>query len=270
MNIFSRALFVIVLMVLMVLIFAGYQMRSSLGILVWNATHSVTLATALNNTDADLYFAIGSSYFGEGKIYDVEKAKNFFLQVQKLDDRYPIAHYQLARVYFIEGNFYPALSEINRELELYPDFKRSYYVRGLIYGYMRQFDLAAADFKEFLLFKPESWAAHNDLAWIYFQMGAYDKALATVEEGLIGSPQNMWLLNSRGVALLNLGRKEEARKSLALALAIVNMTTPEQWGRSYPGNNPSIYGEGLEAMKLSIQKNIALLDKEAQKKEDVI
>jgi tetratricopeptide (TPR) repeat protein len=257
----SRRFFYSILVgsILFSLVVFGYRERASLGWLVWDMTHAASLATALNTTDAGLYFTIGNSYFGEGRTYDVERAKVFFLRAQKLDDRYPSVHYQLARVYFIEGSFSPALREINRELELYPDFKRSYYVRALIYGYMRLFELAAADFQEFLLFKPESWAAHNDLAWIYFQMGAYDKALTTVEEGLVDSPQNMWLLNSRGVALLNLGRKEEARKSLRLALAIVNITTPEQWGRSYPGNNPNIYGQGLGAMRTSIEKNLALL-----------
>lgn len=238
----------------------GYSMRKSMAYVLWDIFGSASLATSLNITDPGLFFMIGNSYFGEGRVYNVQKAKGYFLKTIQLDNTFPSVHYQLARVYFIEGNFTPALIEINQEMSLYPDFKGSYYVRGLIYGYMQSFDLAAADFNEFLLFKPESWAAHNDLAWVYFQMGAYDKALATVEEGLTVSPRNMWLLNSRGVALLNLGRKEEAKKSLEAALAIVNMTTPEQWGRSYPGNNPSIYGQGLEAMRVSIQKNLTLLD----------
>ncbi len=242
-----------------VVLLGGYAERPALGWLVWDVFHGATVATALNPADASLYFAIGNASFGESRAYDLPKAEQYFLRATALDDTLPSAHYQLARVYFIEGRFFSALEEINKEITLYPDFKRSHYVRGLIYGYTRVFDLAVADFREFLVFKPESWAAHNDLAWIYFQMGDYTQALATTEEGLRTTPDNMWLFNSQGVALLNLGRKDEAKESFKRALALSLNATPEQWGWSYPGNDPEIYGEGLTAMQDSIRRNLALL-----------
>ncbi|OGI20548.1 MAG: hypothetical protein A3J06_01510 [Candidatus Moranbacteria bacterium RIFCSPLOWO2_02_FULL_48_19] len=225
---------------------------------LWPRLGLENIATAINPTDPKLQFAIGDYYFGQGA-YDVTQAKRYFQATIALNERYPRAHYQLSRISFIQGNLYRALKEIDRELELYPDYKRSYYIRGLTYGYRKDFEKAAADFEKFLQWSPKSWAGHNDLAWIYFQMGEYEKVLTTVEEGLQYSPANVWLLNSQGVALLNLGRKDEARKAFEQALPPAMGMTATDWGRAYPGNNPEIYPEGLASMQESIKKNLELL-----------
>ena len=226
---------------------------------LWPRLGLENIATAINPNDPALQFTIGNYYFGQGA-YDVTRAKRYFQATITLDERYPLAHYQLSRIYFIQGNLNRALKEIDRELELYPDFKRSYYIRGLTYGYRKELAKAASDFEEFLKWKPESWAGHNDLAWIYFQMGEYEKVLQTVEEGLQYSPANVWLLNSQGVALLNLGRKDEARLAFEQALPIAMGMTATDWGRAYPGNNPGIYPKGLTSMQESIKKNLELLE----------
>jgi len=225
---------------------------------LWPRLGLENIATAINPTDPKLQFAIGDYYFGRGA-YDIARAKKYFQTTIALDERYPRAHYQLSRISFIQGNLNRALKEIDRELELYPDFKRSYYIRGLTYGYRKELEKAAADFEEFLRWKPESWASHNDLAWIYFQMGEYEKALRTAEEGLQYYSLNAWLLNSQGVALLNLERKDEARLAFEKALPLAMAMSPLEWGRAYPGNNPEIYPEGLASMQESIKKNLELI-----------
>jgi len=225
---------------------------------IWRQTHIAPLATLLVPNDASLRFEIGNYYFGGGA-YDVDRAQGYFEKALAIDPQTAGAHYQLARVYFIRGDFSTALDEINKELELHPDFKRSYYVRGLIYGYSKRYKEAEADFKEFLKWKPESWAGHNDLAWVYFMEGDYKNSAETAREGLKYVPNNVWLLNSLGVALLNDGKLAEAKKALTEALASADAMTPADWGRSYPGNNPSVYGDGLDAMRASIKRNLALI-----------
>lgn len=234
--------------------------RIELSKVSWELFHAEKIALLLNPRDPKLTFSVGNYYF-QGKAYDVRRAQTFYEKTLVLDGRHPGAHYQLARVYFIYGRFPKALEKINTEIVLYPDYKRSYYIRGLIYGYMGRFDEAANDFEEFLRFKPESWAGHNDLAWIYFQMGDYGKVAEVTESGLKYSPDNVWLLNSRGVALLNLGEKEEAKKIFEKALEQAEKMRPEDWGRAYPGNNPDIYPQGLQSMRESIRRNLELLNK---------
>ena len=225
---------------------------------VWRATRFAPLAALRAPHDAALRFAIGNYYFGGGA-YDTKKAKEYFKKSLEIDPKIAGAHYQIARIHFIRGDFYEAVDEINKEIKLYPDFKRSYYVRGLIYGYAKEPDKAIADFKTFLEWKPESWAGHNDLAWVYFMEGDYKNSADTAREGLVYSPNNVWLLNSLGVALLNEGKLAEAKEALTKAQAVAEAMTPADWGRSYPGNNPSVYGDGLDAMRASIKRNLDLI-----------
>lgn len=237
----------------------GFLFRNEIGNFFWTRFHAPGLAAWLAPRDPGLHFAMGNYYF-EGKKYNLTLAKQKFLRVIELDERFPGAHYQLSRVYFIENHLPDALNEINKELAYTPDVKRSYYIRGLVYGYMGMLDNAAQDFETFLRWKPESWAGHNDLAWIYFRMGEYEKALAVSETGLRFNPDNVWLLNSQGVSLMNLGRKTEAKEAFENALAQAEKMGPLAWGRAYPGNNPALYGEGIRAMQQSIQKNLELLE----------
>ena len=249
-----------VAVVAVVIFIVGYVLFSSpdRGMMVWSYTHLDAFAVSISPRDAQLRFAIGDYYFGNGA-YDLKKAERYFRDAVVLDPRLEVSHYQLARIYFINSNFSSALAEVNTEINLFPDFKRSYYVRGLIYGYMNKPDKAVSDFKTFLEWKPESWAGHNDLAWVYFMKGDYKNSAKTAREGLVYSPNNVWLLNSLGVALLNMKNLDEAEKTLTKALADADAMTSADWGVAYPGNNPATYVDGLDAMKASIERNLALI-----------
>lgn len=241
-----------------IIFLSTYTYRQPLGWFTWKNFHMESVATAMNGNDPQLFFDIGNYYFGGGA-YDTEKAETYFRKALELDPTLAGPHYQLARIYFVRGDFYPAEIEIHKELELYPDFGRSYYVRGLIYGYSGRLPEAEADFEAFLEWKPESWAGNNDLAWIYFQEGKYAEARDTARAGLKIAPDNPWLLNSLGVALLNLRDEKGAKEAFIKALAVIGSMSEKDWGNAYPGNNPSIYGDGLDAMKASIERNLALI-----------
>lgn len=224
-------------------------------------THSDTIVKILyfdKLSDPNLKYALGEYYFGKGT-YDIEKAKKYFIESIELDEKLPLAHYQLSRVYFITGDQQNALVEINKELEYHPDFKRSYYIRGLVYGYSNQLALAVEDFKQFLKWKPDSWAGHNDLAWVYFQQGDFKNALLTAQDGLRYSPGNPWLLNTVGISLKNMGDIEGARTAFQTSLTNINKLTPETWGSAYPGNDPDFYQKGFSNMKKTVENNLQLV-----------
>lgn len=220
---------------------------------------------------ADSLFNRGNYYFNESswakggtftrestQIYDLDKAQNRFEWALRVFPQAQGPHYQLARIYFLKADFSRALNEINTEIQNFPDFKRSYYVRGLINGYAKNFPEAIADFEEFLKWDSQSWAAHNDLAWIYFQTGDYENAEKISREGLKWNPDNPWLLNSLGTALLNLGDKKQAKIVLEQALREAQKLTPSDWQRAYPGNEPGIAEEVLKKMVENIEFNLNL------------
>ncbi len=219
-----------------------------------------TIATLINPGDPTLLLEAGNSYFGHGKTYDVKKAQEYFLRATEIRADFPEAHYQLGRTYFIQGKFAKALSEIERTIEYAPDFKKAYYMHGLINGYKGDLDQAILGFEEFIKRDSFNWAGYNDLAWIHFKKGDFEKTRSVAEEGLRHAETNPWLLNIYGTALLNLGEKELAREAFQKASEESARMTPEDWGRAYPGNNPEIYARGLEETRSVIEHNLRLTE----------
>jgi tetratricopeptide (TPR) repeat protein len=201
----------------------------------------------------------GNFFFGGSPtFYNVDIAQFFFKQ-----SSYPLwgetteyAHYQLSRTYFIEGELDTALYEAQKELEVYPENFRTYYILGLTLGYMHREREAIDAFQKFIEFKPESWAARNDKAWLHFRIGDVDGGLETIVPAVDQNPYNPWVMNTYGVLLMNKERYEEARGAFISAKRSADSMTEEVWGIAYPGNSPEIYGKGLVAMRASIQANL--------------
>jgi tetratricopeptide (TPR) repeat protein len=210
--------------------------------------------------NAGALFSTGNFFFG-GRFYDLNKAMFFYDLALKQNPSQSGVHYQMGRIYFLNADFNRAIEEINKEIALYPDFKRSYYIRGLVYGYQKDFKKAEADFLTFLAWKPDSWAGHNDLSWVYFQEGDFVNAAKYAKEGLVQNPDNPWLLNSLGIALLNQKKYKEAEEALSRGLSIFKTLPPEVWGRAYPGNNSQIYEEGYGATLKVLERNLELAQK---------
>ena len=212
--------------------------------------------------DPDFTFEIGNYYFESGSIYDAAMSIKYYKETIALKDNYPRAHYQLAKIYFLIGDQELAHAEINKELNFFPDYFPSFYIRGLINGHTGRLNDAISDFKNFLTWEPESWAGHINLAWIYFEKNDFYNAYLISEEGLKYSPNNPWLLNTVGVSLKNTDNEEEALKAFESALKAANSVNASKWNSAYPGNNPSFYSTGLSNMKTTIEKNISLIKKQ--------
>jgi tetratricopeptide (TPR) repeat protein len=205
---------------------------------------------------------IGNYYFnvdGSGS-YNLEKARDYFETAIELDPQIIDAWHQLARIDFLEGDFARSLFKINKQIELHgTNFMASYYIRGLVLGYMGQYKNATEDLALFLTWDTSNWAAYNDLAWLYFSEGEYRDALDAADKGLQHAPENPWLLNIRGVSLLNLGEYDDARNSLQKAYEKAELLTDRDWHKAYPGNYPSDSSRGLEEMRVAIMHNLELV-----------
>lgn len=237
-----------------------FYFRTPLAQLSWDIFGCSWCVRVINPENEVLHQVIGDYYFSTAH-YDLEKAKKYFRRVISINETAPLAHYQLSRVYFIEGNLYESLKEINREIALYPEYGRSYYIRGLVYGYSNELDKSISDFKKFLEWQPMSWAGHNDIVWVFFMKGDLLSAEKYARAGLESAPRNPWLSNALGAILLNKGQYKEAKEYLLQAYVGFSSMEHEEWGRSYPGNNPEIYGEGLGASLGSVEENLLLLEK---------
>jgi tetratricopeptide (TPR) repeat protein len=209
---------------------------------------------------ATFFFERGNYFFGGGA-YDLEAAMRNYEWALRFENsgNEPIL-YQIGRLYFIKGDLQGAVKTFNEQILADPTFMRSYYMRGLTYGYIGDYVQAAADFKKFIEWRPESWAAHNDLVWAYFLAGNYDAAENYARAGLLYNPKNPWLSNALGAILLNQKNYEEALLYLTDAHNGFATMTEDEWGQAYPGNNPEIYHRGLEATRQSVEDNIRLVE----------
>ena len=216
---------------------------------VWHTFHVFPETVFfLNSDDAELAISIGYHSFNtfNERVYDIEKADRYFHKALEIDPMASTAWHQLARTEFLRGNLNAALAKANKQIELHgDDFMAAYYVRGLIHAYSKNFAESEADFLKFLEWKKGSWAANNDLAWVYFQQGNYEKSEEYARLGLMYNKDNPWLLTMLGVSLLNLERREEARQVLAQALLEAENLTESNWITAYPGNDPLLATQGL-------------------------
>ncbi|MEX2013756.1 MAG: tetratricopeptide repeat protein [Parcubacteria group bacterium] len=258
------------LIVIIVIVGASvYLGRDTLASVLWQKYRSPQLAILLGASDADLAMAIGSYYYNGvagGGEYNIEIAEKAYEKAVAIEPGILWGHYQLARIYFVRGDFTSALEEINKELEANPENLRSLYIRGLIYGYRNQtgdLERAEGDFRRFTEWAPSEWAGYNDLAWILSKNGKYAQTEIELKRALEKVPEarnNPWLWNALGVAELNLKKYSNAAASFRKAKELAEKLTVEEWARSYPGNDPAAVEQGLSAFLKAIDENLQRAD----------
>ena len=199
--------------------------------------------------------------------YDIAKAREYYeAAIRKDPQAHPQVWYQLGRIDFIEGKFNSALYKFAKQLEYFPDAGvNPDYMIGLTYGYKARRTGDEADwqkgeeaFRDFIEAYPEPAWPRVDLAWIYFAQGKYEEMIPVLERGLEYKPFNPWLTNMYALALLNTDQAEEALIYFYATQDLAKELTPEEWGKSYPGNNPTDWEQGLKEFQAAIAKNIAL------------
>ncbi|RJQ37443.1 hypothetical protein C4552_01085, partial [Candidatus Parcubacteria bacterium] len=94
---------------LLALTFVGFLLaRDALARFAWERYGRADIALALNRSDADLAMQLGTYYFagtaGRSE-YDLSKAKRSFQRAVNHEPTILWGHYQLARIYFVEGNY---------------------------------------------------------------------------------------------------------------------------------------------------------------------
>ena len=235
----------------------GVNSRSSR--FLWNKGFH-TLAYFINTSDADLALQEGNFYFGGGA-YDLAKAQRAYRLALALKPGVLWGHYQLARIYFVEGRMPEALAEIDAELAANPANLRSLYVRGLIE--MTQVNLAAAetDFTRFIAWAPLEWGGYNDLAFVLAKEGKYRESEVAVLDAFAKVPhgeQIAWLWNSLGVAQLNELHYTQAATSFTKAAALARQLSVADWRRAYSGDDPAQDSASLEQFTEAIDRNLQL------------
>ncbi len=200
--------------------------------------------------------------------YDLAEAAYFFSRAAHLDPQYPLVHHQLARIHFLNGEYHEALAEVNIEIQNNTHTSRSsaYYLRGLIEGYLNDYNAAARDYKTYVELNPGGWEGRTDYAWVLIKTGKLDEALIVVDAGLSRYPDNPWLLSVRATIFFEQGKLREALVAARRATAAVDGITPAQWHAAYPGNAPDAAETGLETLRNAAHQNLQKIESAATAK----
>ena len=208
---------------------------------------------------AERAFVYGERHFNamqKGE-YDVARAKYFSEETRRLDPDHSLVHHELARISFLEGNQETALYRITTQIEKHGSATASsYYVRGLIEGFLGKYADSARDYETYLKTDPTNWAALTDYSWVLLKSGRIHEALDATSYGLNYFPDNPWLLNANAIALYELGKVEDGLVQIRKAQRVVSTVTEEDWLKAYPGNDPRMAGEGVRALQDSIIHNM--------------
>lgn len=199
--------------------------------------------------------------------YDLEKARAYYEAALAKDPQVDeLAWYQLGRIDFLEGDFDTAIERFGKQREYFADtIPNVHYMLGLTYGYRARWGGRESDWQkaedEFDLFigiAPTAPWPRVDLAWVYFAQGKYEDMVPVLEEGLQYHPDNAWLLNMYGLALLNTGDRQKAHDVFVHAKESAAELSLADWGKTYPGNDPADWPRGLTEFRETIEKNRAL------------
>lgn len=204
-------------------------------------------------------YAYGELHFNgqDPPEYDIRRAQGYFLAAARLDTTIPYVHHEIARAYFVEGDLSEAMAQIDVQIAQEGDkTPNSYYVRGLIEGYMGDYADAAADYEHFLKFDPRDWAGINDYSWILLKAGRAKDAEVATANGLTYAPDNPWLLNTNATALYEMGEYKNALAIAQKALAQVQKLSGADWLHAYPGNDPVIAQKGIASFRSDVQANL--------------
>lgn len=234
------------------------------GILFTIAQHAQEDVMITLFPSAQRYYAYGNRHFdasADADAYDISRAEYMYQHALALDPTMPFIYHQLARIAFLQDNLPLALSYIDVQIQNEGDkTPNSYYVRALIEGYMGNYPSAESDYAHYLAYDPINWAAVNDYSWVLLKDKKPAQADAAIEGVLSYFPSNPWLLNSDAIALSEMGDATTAKVRIDAAAQAISTLTPQSWSAAYPGNDPGIAGEGLDAFSAAVAENMHSID----------
>lgn len=198
--------------------------------------------------------------------YDIDRAAVLFDRVYAMNPNHPYVQHQRARVAFLRSDFSVALMRIDEAVEK-GTTPSSYYMRGLIKGFMGDYEGAAKDYEMYLRTDPKNWAAITDYSWVLIKAGKPLEGLVALDWGLLYWPDNPWLLNTKATAHFDRGEYIKAKDAIMKAKSAVDSVTPDAWSRAYPGNDPLIAPQGVDVFRKSVEENMHRIDAALQREE---
>jgi type IV pilus assembly protein PilF len=131
-------------------------------------------------------------------------------------------HTELGAAYFQSGHMSAALDELRVALNADSDYVQAYSIRGLVYGQLKEFDRAEADFRRALSLAPTDPEVNNNYGSYLCENGKERQSIAyflqALKNPLYETPERAY--TNAGTCALKAGDVEGAQRYLLTALGM--------------------------------------------------
>jgi len=148
-----------------------------------------------------------------------EMAENELRQALAAEPHDAYAHALLGLCLAKREQFDDATEETRQAIHLAPDFAFAHYAHASVLDDRNRFSEALTAINEAIRLEPEDADYHALLAGIHFQERRWNDSLNAAEQGLQFNPEHIGCTNLRAMAMVKLGRKDEAGRTIDAALA---------------------------------------------------
>ncbi len=158
-----------------------------------------------------------------------------------------------------------ALRDLDKAIELNPEYTLAFYNRGRVYTRQDKRDLALADFDAALRTNPKHVNSLIDRGILLSRQEKYEDALADLNTAQSLEPENARLYNNRGIVYKNLGKWNEALEDYTKAIALNPRSASSFVNRSEIwlelGNPTEAFNDLEKARQLGVGVNAGDLEK---------
>ncbi len=135
----------------------------------------------------DSHFAAADAAQQSG---DLKEAVRLYTELLEKDAlagaRFPTfaAHLNRANVYVAQGNYFAAVKDFDKVVELDPEFVSGYYNRGSAYALLGRYDLGARDYTQVIRLDPANAAAYYNRGSAHAHQMKFRRAISDYEKAL--------------------------------------------------------------------------------------
>ena len=167
------------------------------------------------------------------------------------DYNWPI-YYCRGNAYSDLGNYRQAIEDLNRAIEIKPDYVMAYTSRGVAYIYLGNYRQAIEDLNRVIAIRPSYAEAYNNRGAAYKGFGNYRQAIEDFNKAIEIRPNYPEAYLNRGLAYGGLGNYRQAIEDLNRVIAI-RPNYPEAYlNRGFAYNGLGNYRQAIEDFNRAI------------------
>jgi tetratricopeptide (TPR) repeat protein len=227
-------------------------------------------AIQIDSTFASAYLQLAAIYLNQGK---TDKSRELLRKAVRYSERAPMKERLriLALNSAVDGNYYTAIENYNKILEIYPEDDDAHLILANYYrAFMADYEKAIEHYEAAIALNPRSKIAYNQLLYTYENIGKLDYAIDAFNKYVLLAQDEPNPYDSMGEVLQIEGRiddaisyfkkalkknKEFAPSRIHLALAYLDAGQPKKTKQmaKYIYNNAQSDDDRIQALVLQIK-----------------